>query len=177
MNRKAIVTGGAGFVGTNLIKRLVSDNWKVVSLDNYCIGTESNHVDDKRVSYYNVDLTETSDYDFFMNDADILFHLAAIPRIQPSLKRPKTTLDNNHLSTVNVLEYARKNNIKVIFSSSSSVVGNVFANPYTVSKHNGENLCGMYKHVYGLEIATARFYNVYGPHMIGDSEFGTVLGI
>ena len=103
--------------------------------------------------------------------------MAARPRIQPSLKNPKFTLTNNILSTINVLEYAKITGCKVIFASSSSVSGDEYANPYTMSKHIGEELCKMYKEIYGVKVHIARFYNVYGPRMIGDTEFGTVLGI
>jgi UDP-glucose 4-epimerase len=136
-----------------------------------------NHIDDPLVKYYNVDIQQIKDYDFFMSDVDMIFHLAAIPRIQPSIKYPELVLKNNILSTLNILEYARKNEIKVIFASSSSVSGGIEKNPYTASKGACEDLCRMYANVYGMNISIARFYNVYGPRMITSCEFGTVLGV
>jgi UDP-glucose 4-epimerase len=112
-----------------------------------------------------------------MDKPDVIFHLAAIPRIQPSIKEPVLVLNNNIVSTVNVLDYARQKNCNVVFASSSSVGGSTFANPYTMSKQIGEELCLLYNHVYGTKNTVVRFYNVYGDRMLGDTEFGTVLGI
>ena len=83
---RVLVTGGAGFVGTNLIKRLLSEGHKVVSLDNYSTGLKENEIEQKGVQYFDVDLTETVNYDFFISKPDLIFHLAAIARIQPSFK-------------------------------------------------------------------------------------------
>lgn len=177
---KAIVTGGVGFVGYNLIKRLLEDsNWDIVSIDNYSTGTSTNEIDSKRVKYYNADLVNVKDYSYFMDNPDVIFHLAANARIQPSLKNPREYIKNNLISTVNILEYARQKNCQVIYSSSSSVghADDKYANPYTLSKSMCEDMCVMYRQIYNLDSSIARFYNVYGDRMIGDSEFGTVLGI
>lgn len=117
------------------------------------------------------------DYTYFMEKPDVIFHLAALPRIQPSLKNPKLFLKNNIDSTINILEYAKSTGATVIFSSSSSTTGNMYANPYTTSKAIGEQLCRMYYTLYDVNAVSVRFYNVYGDHMVGDTEFGTVLGI
>ena len=92
---KILVTGGAGFVGTNLIKRLLDDGHKVVSLDNYSTGKEENEIDHKNVTYFNVDLRDAVDFDFFMEKPDIIYHLAALPRIQPSFEFPAISFEAN----------------------------------------------------------------------------------
>ena len=86
---KIMVTGGAGFVGTNLIKRLLKDSHKVVSLDNYSTGFKKN--EQEGCQYFDVDLSEINDYSFFIDNPDVIFHLAALARIQPSLTKPTKT--------------------------------------------------------------------------------------
>jgi len=114
---KALVTGGAGFVGTNLIKRLLKDEHKVVSLDNYTTGLEKN--EQEGCIYHNVDIRDAVDFDFFMEKPDVIFHLAALPRIQPSFDYPAITFEANVLGTMNILEWARKNNTPVVYAGSS----------------------------------------------------------
>mgnify|MGYP006418635721 CR=1 FL=1 len=173
MSKQILVTGGAGFIGSHLIHALVRPWNSVWSIDNYTTGNMRNEVEG--CEYLEKDLI----YESTLHDHkfDIIYHLAARPRIQPSLLDPEYTMTNNIMSTLNVLKYARKTGCKVIFASSSSVGGNRFANPYTLSKSMCEDLCREYHTIYELDISIARFYNVYGPRMIGDSEFGTVLGV
>ena len=172
---RALVTGGAGFVGTNLIKRLLKDNHKVVSLDNYITGYKENEQDG--CQYFDVDVTETKDYSFFMDKPDVIFHMAALARIKPSFENPRQVVETNVNGTLNVLEYARKNNTPVIYAGSSSFHGGVYKNPYTFSKWQGEELCKMYEKIYGVDVSICRFYNVYGDHMINSGEYRTVLSI
>lgn len=172
---RAIVTGGAGFVGTNLIKRLIRDGYKVVSLDNYSTGFKENEQDG--CQYFDVDVTEVRDYSFFMNKPDVIFHIAALARIQPSILSPKETIENNFNGTLNILEYARKSGIEVIYAGSSSKHHGLYGSPYAWSKYGGEELCKLYSEVYGLNTTICRFYNVYGPHQIRDGAYATVLGI
>ena len=117
---RVLVTGGAGFVGTNLIKKLLSEGHRVVSLDNYSTGKKENELDIKGVQYFDVDFLDTFDYDFFIDKPDIIFHLAAIARIQPSFEHPDLTYHANVSTTLNVLEWARKKKCSVVFSGSSS---------------------------------------------------------
>ena len=179
---KIIVTGGAGFVGTNLIKRLLKEGHEVTSLDNYSTGFETNHVEG--CEYINVDLSDSThkhgswnQEKFRLGDCDVIFHLAAIARIQPSLKNPTFTLQNNFNSTLNILEWARKKDIKVVFSGSSSKHHGLWKSPYAWSKFSCEQLCELYHKVYKLQISVCRFYNVYGEHQIEDGEFSTLMGI
>ena len=174
---RVLVTGGAGFVGTNLIKRLLSEGHKVVSLDNYSTGLRENEIEQKGVQYFDVDLTETVNYDFFISKPDLIFHLAAIARIQPSFKHPVYTHHANVTATLNVLEWARGFGCPIVFAGSSSSNGDKFANPYTLSKSLSEQLVELYNKVYDLPTAICRFYNVYGPHQLTEGKYCTLIGI
>ena len=172
---KALVTGGVGFVGTNLIKRLLKDGNKVVSLDNYSTGFKNN--EQEGCQYFDVDLCHVYDYSFFMDKPDVIFHMGALARIQPSIKDPITAIQNNFDSTLNVLEWARSRDCPVIFAGSSSYHHGLWGSPYAWSKHAGEQLCKLYSNVYDLPTAICRFYNVYGPHQIEEGTYATVIGI
>ena len=172
---RALVTGGAGFVGTNLIKRLLNDGHKVVSVDNYSTGFKEN--EQKGCQYFDLDITKVRDYSFFMNKPDVIFHMAALARIQPSIFSPKETIENNFNGTLNILEYARKNDIEVVYAGSSSKHHGLYGSPYAWSKYGGEELCKLYSEVYDLNTTICRFYNVYGPYQIRDGAYATVLGI
>jgi len=172
---RTIVTGGAGFIGTNLIKRLLKDGYKVVSLDNYSTGFKEN--EQKGCQYFDVDLNKVRDYSFFMDNVDVIFHTAALARIQPSILSPKETIENNFNSTLNILEYARKSEIEVVYAGSSSKHHGLYGSPYAWSKYGGEELCKLYSEVYGLNTTICRFYNVYGDYMIKDGAYATVVAI
>tara|TARA_Y100001937_G_scaffold128367_1_gene204241 strand:- start:7238 stop:8119 length:882 start_codon:yes stop_codon:yes gene_type:complete len=174
-----LVTGGAGFIGTNLIERLLDDGHKVVSLDNYSTGREENEIDNKNVTYYNVDLRDAVDFDFFMEKPDIIYHLAALPRIQPSFEFPAITFEANVLGTLNLLEWIRnkEEKIPIIYAGSSSFHGGVYKNPYTFTKWQGEEVIQMYHKTYDIPMSICRFYNVYGPHQLTEGEYCTVIGI
>jgi len=171
---KVLVTGGAGFVGTNLIKRLLKDGHEVVSIDNYSSGKRKNEQDG--CLYYDYDLS----YNYIRDDGDrydVIFHLAALARIQPSLKDPYKIIFNNFISTLNVLEYARENNIRFVYAGSSSFHHGLYESPYAWSKFSGEDLCKLYSNVYDMDTVICRFYNVYGPHQIESGTYCTLLGI
>ena len=173
---KILVTGGAGFIGTNLIKRLLKDGHKVVSLDNYSTGKKEN--EQKGCKYFDVDLRLTKDYSFFMDNPDVIFHIAALPRIQPSFEAPSITFNSNVVSTQNICEWARTNgNIPVVYAGSSSIHGDKYANPYTFTKWLGEEVCKMYSNIFKLPVTICRFYNVYGHHQASDGAYCNVLGI
>ena len=170
---RALVTGGAGFVGTNLVKRLLKDKHDVIVFDNYSTGFRENQLEGCR--YADVDMRE--EFKDFSENVDVVFHMAALPRIKPSFDNPSETLEVNVNGTVNVLEYARKNDIPVIYASSSSFHGGVYKNPYTFSKWIGEEYCKMYEKIYGVKVSICRFYNVYGDYMPESGEYRTVLPI
>jgi len=170
---RVLVTGGAGFIGTNLIKRLLKDKHNVVCFDNYSTGVKDNR--QKGCTYINVDITES--FDNWVEEFDVIFHLAALARIQPSIKNPVKCLENNFNGTLNVLEYARKNSTPVIYAGSSSKHHNLYGSPYAWSKYSGEELCKLYSDVYGLNTTICRFYNVYGKHHLRIGDYATVVGI
>ena len=180
---QALVTGGAGFVGTNLIKRLLKEGHKVISLDNYSTGKKENEQDGCK--YYELDLSSKSSLGSLdsisvvnqISKFDVIFHLAAKARIVPSIQNPKKSLFNNIDSTINILEFARKNNTPVVYAGSSSSHGDIYANPYTFTKWNGEELCKLYSNVYDLPTTICRFYNVYGDHQLTEGAYCTVLGV
>jgi|TARA_Y100000294_G_scaffold169915_1_gene181592 UDP-glucose 4-epimerase len=173
---RIIVTGGVGFIGTNLIKRLLKYGHKVVSLDNYSTGKKEN--EQKGCKYFDVDLRLTKDYSFFMDNPDVIFHIAALPRIQPSFEAPSITFNSNVVSTQNICEWARTNgNIPVVYAGSSSIHGDKYANPYTFTKWLGEEVCKMYSNIFKLPVTICRFYNVYGHHQASDGAYCNVLGI
>ena len=171
---KVLVTGGTGFVGTNLIKRLLKDGYDVVSIDNYSSGFKENHQEGCR--YWDYDLTDNYCAVLERNEYDIIFHMAALARIQPSIKNPHKTILNNFVSALNVLETARKNNIRFVYAGSSSFHHGLYESPYAWSKHSGEQLCKLYSNIYDLSTVVCRFYNVYGPYQVEEGTWATVIG-
>ena len=147
----------------------------MVSLDNYSTGTEDNH--QEGCEYHNVDIRDAFDFDFFMEKPDVIYHLAALPRIQPSFEYPALTMEIGMLGTMNILEWAREKKCKVIYAGSSSVHSGHYENPYTFSKVMGDELCMAYKHMFSVDSKICRFYNVYGPHQLTEGEYCTVIGI
>tara|TARA_Y100000592_G_scaffold98262_1_gene170905 strand:- start:206 stop:1048 length:843 start_codon:yes stop_codon:yes gene_type:complete len=168
-----LVTGGGGFVGSNLIKKLLNDGHSVVSFDNYSTGFRHNEQDGAR--YIEIDIRDG--FKNWIQKFDVIFHLAALPRIKPSFKNPTEVVDVNVKGTQNVLEYARKTETPVVYAGSSSFWGGVYKNPYTFSKWQGEELCKMYEMIYGLNVTICRFYNVYGDYMPTEGGYRTVLPI
>jgi len=168
---KILVTGGAGFVGTNLIKRLLKDGHEVQSLDNYSTGLKSNEVDGCRYWAGDIQNISTMDKDF-----DIVFHMAAIARIQPSFERPQDYIETNFNGTYEVVKFCIKHNIPLIYAGSSSKHSGRFKNPYTFSKDLGEDIIQLYQTHFGLSATTARFYNVYGPHQLLEGGYTTLIG-
>ena len=169
-----LVTGGAGFIGTNLIKRLLEDGHDVISIDNYYTGFKSNEHEQAR--YIHGDIREDGILDG-IDGIDCIFHLAALARIQPSFDDPTSTIDTNTQGTQRVLEFARQHNTPVVYAGSSSVHGDVHANPYSFSKWQGEELVKLYHQIYDLPTIVCRFYNVYGPKQLVDGEYCTVVGV
>jgi UDP-glucose 4-epimerase len=170
---KILVTGGAGFVGTNLIIKLLKEGHQVVSIDNYHTGLEENHINE--CVYINRDIRDIEDYSFI--NPDLVFHLAAIARIQPSFEYPKDYFTTNANGSLNLIDWCAKNNVPVVYAGSSSKHSGRFKNPYTFSKDVGEDIVELYQKHYGLKASIARFYNVYGPYQLEEGGYCTVIGI
>ena len=168
---KILVTGGAGFVGTNLIKRLLKDGHEVQSLDNYSTGLKSNEVDGCR--YWSGDIQNVWTMD---NDFDVVFHMAAIARIQPSFEKPEDYIETNFNGTYEVVKFCTKHNIPLVYAGSSSKHSGRFKNPYTFSKDLGEDIISLYCEHFGLNASITRFYNVYGPHQLTEGGYTTLIG-
>lgn len=178
---RILVTGGAGFIGTNLIKRLLTEGHEVWSVDNYDSGTKDNHIegaiyhtqDIERENFWNGNILSW----LTQMEFDVCFHLAALSRIQPSFQNPMKTYEVNTQATGYIAEWARKNNVKVVYAGSSSRWHDPYQSPYACYKHMGEEILKLYKKVYGCKFETARFYNVYGPGEIVDGDWAAVTGI
>lgn len=173
---KTLVTGGAGFIGTNLIKRLLKEGHEVFSIDNYDSGLKDNH--QEGAIYIEGDINNIPDWhpDIGYLQFDLIFHLAALSRIQPSFDDPKETFRVNTEGCLSIAECAKKFNAKVVYAGSSSRWHNPFKSPYACFKHMGEEIFKMYKNVYNLDVEICRFYNAYGPHEIVYGDWAAVIG-
>jgi len=165
----AIVTGGSGFIGSNLVEKLLQKGYKVVVLD---IKEPANKV--AGVEYIQDRVENIARHPI---DADVIFHLAAQSRVQPSFKDPSDSLESNCTGTFKVLQYARLIKAKVVYAGSSSKHHNPYDSPYATTKMLGEEVCKMHRECYDVNVEIARFYNVYGPGEALDPVNGNVIGI
>ena len=170
--KNILITGGVGFIGSNLAEELLKQNYTVTSLDNYSFGIKENEI--KGVKYFNFDIEDIKNIN---QPIDVCFHLAAMARVQPSFEDPMEYFRVNVLGTTKVMEWAKKNNIKVVYAGSSSKHFNPSDSPYAMYKFLGEEVCKLYKKTYNVNVEIARFYNVYGPREVMDEKFGNVIGI
>ena len=173
---RVLVTGGAGFVGTNLIKNLIKLNYEVYSIDNYSTGKKENEQDSPFCTYFNKDITTLNFKNDLFKYTDVVFHLAAIARIQPSFSNPEKYINTNFNGTYKLVKMCVKNNIPIIYAGSSSHHSGRFKNPYTFSKDLGEDIIKLYQEHFGLKASIARFYNVYGPHQLTEGGYTTLIG-
>ena len=169
---KILITGALGFIGKNLAKRLIADGHDVIGLDNYEIGKPADEVDGVRYLPWDIEQIEYLKADTI----DLCFHLAALSRIQPSFEQPSETFRVNARGTEAVCEWARHNNVKIVYSGSSSQWHDPFLSPYALYKKLGEDVCKLYRMIYGLNVEIARFYNVYGPGEITEGKWAAVIG-
>ena len=170
--KKILVTGGAGFIGSNLIFELVAQGHEVISIDDYSSGLKENELDG--VKYVNLDINLIGQLD---ESFDICFHLAAKSRVQPSFNDPTEYFRVNVYGTMKIMEWAKKNNVKVIYAGSSSKHHDPSDSPYAMYKFLGEEVCKLYKQSFSVDAEIARFYNVYGPNETLDEVHGNVIGI
>lgn len=168
---KILVTGGVGFIGTNLIKRLLKERHDVYSLDNYSTGLKENEIEGCHYIIGDIQNINT-----IYEDIDIVYHLAAIARIQPSFERSEDYIETNFQGTYEVVKYCIKKNIPLIYAGSSSKHSGRFKNPYTFSKDLGEDIIKLYQTHFGLKASIARFYNVYGPYQLLEGGYTTLIG-
>lgn len=185
---KIIVTGGAGFIGSNLVDRLIDDGHKVIVLDNLLSGKKKNL--NKKATFHKIDVQNLKKIQSFFVGVDYVFHMAAMARIQPSIIDPAPTLKNNILGTLNVLLASKNAKVKkVIYSASSSFYGDqekipltedmrgYFKNPYSFSKYAGEELCRLFTNLYELPTVCLRYFNVYGKRQLAEGAYCTVVGV
>ena len=177
-NKIILVTGGAGFIGSHLIERLVQDkNNKIVSLDNYFSGTEKNHIEGAKYIK-----GETKDIEEHIKEMpDIIYHLGEYSRVLTSFEDVEIVWRFNTLGTFSVLEFCRKNSIKIIYAGSSTKFGDNIGgrneSPYAWSKANNTNLVKNYGKWFNLPYAITYFYNVYGGREISEGKYATLIGI
>ena len=152
---RILVTGGAGFIGTNLIKRLLEEGHKVHSLDDYSTGSKKNH--QKGCKYIVGKVEEKRSQSNLPQNYDLIYHLAGLSRIQPSFNNPTATFSANTIGTQEMCEFARTTNAKLVYAGSSSKHHDPYQSPYAAYKYLGEEVCKMYRKTYGMKIEIVRF--------------------
>jgi len=186
-----LVTGGAGFIGYNITKRLLDEGSFVRILDNFSTGKRDNiapFINNPRFELYEGDLRSYHIVRAAVKDMDYVLHQGALPSVPRSIADPITTNDVNILGTLNILEASKEYKIKrVVFASSSSVYGNNQIlpkkedmkceplSPYALSKYTGERYCQIYSSLYGLETVCLRYFNVFGPYQDPKSQYSAVI--
>ena len=188
---KYVVVGGAGFIGSNIVDKLVEQNHEVVIIDNLSTGKMENVNPRASVEYIDIcNENECSAMVEIMSGADALFLLAAKARVQPSIENPVEYEINNTIGTLNVLKCASDAGVRrVVYSASSSAYGNTEKlpskesdpvnplSPYGAQKYYGEVMCKMFSEVYGLETVSLRYFNIYGERQNVGGAYAMVIGI
>ncbi|MDC0385750.1 NAD-dependent epimerase/dehydratase family protein [Pelagibacteraceae bacterium] len=182
MKNKIIITGGAGFVGTNLIKLfLKKTKFKIISIDNYSSGKKSNHIKSSRIKYINGKTINI--FKIIKNPKEIksVFHFGEFARIYQSFLKMNECLDSNTIGSNAVFNFCLKNKIKLIYSATSASLGNngndKNLSPYAFSKSKNLELLENLKKWFNFKYEVIYFYNVYGPHQICKGQMSTVIGI
>ena len=188
---KYVVVGGAGFIGSNIVDKLVEQNHEVVIIDNLSTGKMENVNPKASVEYIDIsNVNECPNMVEIMSGADALFLLAAKARVQPSIENPVEYETNNTIGTLNVLKCASDAGVRrVVYSASSSAYGNTEKlpskesdpvnplSPYGAQKYYGEVMCKMFSEVYGLETVSLRYFNIYGERQNVGGAYAMVIGI
>ena len=176
---RILVTGGLGFVGSHLVDYLVDQKGlkDVVVIDNLSSESSSRSYMREDVTYWIDDIANLNTYRYAGENFDVIYHLAALARIQPSFKDPLKYLNIDMMGTDHVCELARSCNAKLVYAGSSSAFGGPMLNPYAFAKFTGEQCCEMYAKVYNLSTVSARFFNVFGERQPTSGPYATVVGI
>ena len=185
---KCLVTGGAGFIGSNLVDALIKRGDEVIILDNLSTGKRENI--NPQAQFIEVDLRDLEKIKPYFSGVDYVFHCAALARVQPSIEDPVKYNDHNVNSTLNVLVAARDAKVKkVVYSASSSAYGNQTQmplkedmppqpmSPYGLQKYIGEEYCRLFSIVYKLPTVCLRYFNVYGPRMATVGAYACAISI
>lgn len=187
---KVLVTGGAGFIGSNLVDKLIDLGHNVICIDNESAESNEMFYWNDKASNHKLDICEYHKMYSLFDGVDVVFHLASDARIQPAILDPKKSIDTNVMGTFNVLEASKRNNVRrVILSSTSSAYGksNSVPNveiqkedcltPYSAAKVFGENLAKVYYNLYGLKTISLRYFNVYGERQPLKGQYAPVIGL
>tara|TARA_R110000824_G_scaffold172547_1_gene350546 strand:+ start:669 stop:1574 length:906 start_codon:yes stop_codon:yes gene_type:complete len=187
---KCLITGGAGFIGSNLVDELLKKGHEVIVVDNESSDANEQFYWNDKASNHKLDICDYKSFYRLFDGVDVVFHLAAEARIQPSIIDPRQSVLTNILGTFNILEAARHNHVKrVVYSSTSSAYGlkntpplnedmkKDCLNPYSVTKTCGEELCLMYSSLYKIETTVFRYFNVYGDREPIKGHYAPVVGI
>jgi len=187
---RALVTGGAGFIGSHIVDRLISDGHEVVVLDDFSTGHRSNLTANKALTIVEGDISDAETVNQCMQGIDWVFHKAAVASVPKTVNDPVGSSLVNYHGTLHLLEAARNNGVKrFVFASSAALYGDeptlpkvesmcpLTLSPYAVDKLASENACGMYTRLYGLETVCLRYFNVYGPKQDPSSPYSGVISI
>ena len=183
MKNKIIITGGAGFVGSNMISLLLAKTkFSIISIDNYSTGSKKNHIKDMRVNYINSDTKNiTKILSKYKNNIHSLFHFGEFSRIYQSFLKMNECINSNSIGTNEVFNFCLKNKIKLIYSATSATVGNdgndKNLSPYAFTKAKNLEMLDNLKNWFNFKFEVIYFYNVYGANQIGKGNMATVIGI
>ena len=183
MRNIIIVTGGAGFVGTNLIKKLIDKTqYKIISIDNYSSGVKENHVNSKRIKYIKSDTAQIAKtLNLYKKRIHSIFHFGEFARIYQSFLKMEECIKSNTIGSHAVFNFCLANKIKLVYSATSATIGNKGhdknLSPYAFTKAKNLEMLENLKNWFNFKYEILYFYNVYGPKQIGVGDMATVIGI